>query len=315
MIVRSLLLLPASALLLACLGANAAPASASATAKAHHAQAQDKAQDKAKAKDKAKTKPGKAAGGAKEPAKKSAKEAARKLAKAAAQEPAKDKAKSRTRTAAAPEAVHAAPKPAKAAVAASVATAATVATAASAGPASRERKPFALAPVSAPAAAPVSPAAASLQNAPSPDSVYPAIPTMTAKEKAAYARLPVCKLSADGTRLAVEPCRTAPQRRDAPHRSVMPQMPRVPAAAPPTGPQLVLPSAVLDSGRPPATGSSFTPSAASGAAQDNRPVPVANCTPGGCTDIHGNRYIGSGATLTTPSGKSCTNTGGWIQCN
>ncbi len=141
---------------------------------------------------------------------------------------------------------------------------------------------------------------------------------MTAKEKAAYARLPVCKLSADGTRLAVEPCRTAPSRKDTPHRSVMPQMPRVPAAAPPSGPQLVLPSAVLDSaapggGRAPGAGASLPSSA--GTVQDNRPVPVANCTPGGCTDIHGNRYIGSGATLTTPSGKSCTNTGGWIQCN
>ncbi|UTY55809.1 hypothetical protein [Massilia sp. erpn] len=298
MIVRSLVLLPASVLLLACLGANAAPASASATAKAHHNQTKDKA----KAKDKAKTKPGKTAGVAKEPAKESAK----KSAKEAVKEAARDKAKSRTKPAAVPVAVHAAPDAAQAAVAAR---------AASVAPPPQERKAFALAPVSAAAPAQLAPAGASLQSAPSPDSVYPAIPTMTAKEKAAYARLPVCKLSADGTRLAVEPCRTAPQRRDAPHRSVMPQMPRVPAAAPPAGPQLVLPSAVLDSGRSSGSASSFTPSASSGAAQDNRPVPVANCTPGGCTDIHGNRYIGSGATLTTPSGKSCTNTGGWIQCN
>lgn len=293
MIVRSLLLLLASVLLLACLGANAAPASASATAKAHHSHAKDKA----KAKDEAKTKPGKSAAAARKSAKEPAQEPAKKLAKDAA----KDKAKSRTKPAAAPDAAHAAPKLAKAVVASGAA------------PAQQERKPFALAPASAPAQA--TPASASLQSASSPDSVYPAIPAMTAKEKAAYARLPVCKLSADGTRLAVEPCRTAPQRRDAPHRSVMPQMPRVPAAAPPAGPQLVLPSAVLDSGRAPGSGPSFTPSAASGAAQDNRPVPVANCTPGGCTDIHGNRYIGSGATLTTPTGKSCTNTGGWIQCH
>lgn len=307
MIVRSLLLLPASALLLAYLGANAAPASASATAKAHHSQAEDRA----KAKDKAK--PGKTASADKESAKrlakKSTKESAKKLDREAAKELVKDKAKSRIKPAAAPEAVHVVAKPAKAVVIAGAANTA------SAAPVQQERKAFALAPVSAAAPTQLAPAGASLQSAPSPDSVYPAIPTMTAKEKAAYARLPVCKLSADGTRLAVEPCRTAPQRRDAPHRSVMPQMPRVPAAAPPAGPQLVLPSAVLDSGRSSGSASSFTPSASSGAAPDNRPVPVANCTPGGCTDIHGNRYIGSGATLTTPSGKSCTNTGGWIQCN
>lgn len=280
MIVRFSHLLPAGVVLLACLGIGIAPASAGTKAAQASASAKAKAphaRDKAgKGRPKAKTRAGVTPVAA-QAVPKSAKPAAAKRAPAAiAQAPAEAKA---------------------------VSSGAAMAPAVEA---KQERAPAAPAPATAPA-----PVAGDVAAYPA----YSAIPAMTAKEKAAYARLPVCKLSADGTRLAVEPCRTAPPRKEAPHRSVMPQMPRVPTVVQPANPQLVLPSAVLDSGRAPSTGASPASPGTAGVAQDKRPIPVANCTPGGCTDIQGNRYIGSGGILTTPGGKSCTNTGGWIQCN
>lgn len=117
----------------------------------------------------------------------------------------------------------------------------------------------------------------------------------------AYAKLPVCKLSADGKRLAVEPCRTAPAAVPMPRRPVpltVQQMPRnklAPQVAMPA-PQPSTPIETLM--RPPGT-----------------PIPAIGCTAGGCYDASGVRHnTGPGGTTITPAGKLCQRQGAWLQC-
>lgn len=110
-----------------------------------------------------------------------------------------------------------------------------------------------------------------------------------------YAKLPVCTLSADGTRLTVEPCRTAPAQRPMPRRPVpqiidrMPQQKRVASVKMPA----------------------MTPTLPS---PPRAPVPVTNCDAAGCYGTNGVRYNNAGGGVVGPSGKACTRAGATIQC-
>jgi hypothetical protein len=127
----------------------------------------------------------------------------------------------------------------------------------------------------------------------------------------AYAKLPLCRLAADGKHLAVEPCRTAPTQRNLARRPV-PQlsvpMPRMAAPAPSVvwGPVLTSP------GRSslPAVGAAPVPAAPS-LPGPGAPLPV-TCDAGGCRDSHGTYYPGNGV-LVSPTGKMCSNNGVWMQ--
>ena len=113
-----------------------------------------------------------------------------------------------------------------------------------------------------------------------------------------YAKLPVCKLSADGKSLAVEPCRTAPAKVPMPRRPVPQIIQRMPQPQPaakltmPTSPPL------------PALDGIVKP-----------PVPTTSCDAAGCYGANGVRYnsLGAGAVV-TPSGKVCNRSGAIIQC-
>ena len=125
--------------------------------------------------------------------------------------------------------------------------------------------------------------------------------TPAAMEADAYAKLPVCKLSADGKRLAVEPCRTAPAAVPMPRRPVpltiqpMPRNQRAPQVAMP-GAQPSTPIETLL--QPPGT-----------------PIPAIGCTAGGCYDPSGVRHnTGPAGTTITPAGKLCHRQGAWLQC-
>ena len=114
----------------------------------------------------------------------------------------------------------------------------------------------------------------------------------------AYAKLPVCTLSADGKSLAVEPCRTAPAKVPMPRRPVPQIIQPMPQTRPP--PRLAMPAApplpVLDPIIRP-------------------PVPATSCDAGGCFGANGVRYnsLGAGAVV-TPQGKVCSRSGTLIQC-
>ena len=111
-----------------------------------------------------------------------------------------------------------------------------------------------------------------------------------------YAKLPVCTLTADGKRLAVEPCRTAPRPVPAPRRSVtqiIQPTPRIgvapQVAMPPMQPSLPLETLVHPPGAPvPVVGG-----------RDPAGAPLTGGAPG---------------TVITPSGKACTRSAGWVQC-
>ncbi|MYM65322.1 hypothetical protein GTP45_00560 [Pseudoduganella sp. FT55W] len=113
-----------------------------------------------------------------------------------------------------------------------------------------------------------------------------------------YAKLPVCTLNADGTALAVEPCRTAPAQVPMPRRPVpqiiqrMPQTKPLPKLAMPTSPPL------------PALDGIVKP-----------PVPTTTCDAAGCFGANGVRYnsLGPGSVV-TPQGKVCSRSGVMIQC-
>ncbi|SEN49090.1 hypothetical protein SAMN05428959_102108 [Duganella sp. CF517] len=119
--------------------------------------------------------------------------------------------------------------------------------------------------------------------------------------KDAYAKLPVCELSEDGKRLAVEPCRTAPAAAPMPRRPVpltILQMPNNKVA-----PQVAMPKTQPSTPiealmQPPGT-----------------PIPAVGCTAGGCYDPGGARHnAGPGSTTITPAGKLCQRQGAWLQC-
>jgi hypothetical protein len=116
-----------------------------------------------------------------------------------------------------------------------------------------------------------------------------------------YSKLPICTLSADGKRLAVEPCRTAPARVPMPRRPVnqiIQPMPKV-SVAPQVGMPAMPPSKPLEVLMHP----------------PGAPVPVTGCDGGGCYDASGTRHNNAGpGTSITPSGKVCTRSGNWVQC-
>jgi hypothetical protein len=116
-----------------------------------------------------------------------------------------------------------------------------------------------------------------------------------------YSKLPICTLSADGKRLAVEPCRTAPARVPMPRRPVnqiIQPMPKV-AVAPQVRMPAMTPSQPLETLMHP----------------PGAPVPVVGCDSGGCYDPSGTRLNNAGpGTAITPSGKVCNRSGAWVQC-
>jgi hypothetical protein len=145
-----------------------------------------------------------------------------------------------------------------------------------------------------------------------------------AMPSADYARLPVCALAADGRSLAVEPCRTAPAQRPMPRRPVPArdeQRIGIAETRPPapdatlTLPSATLPSATLNAPYPAAPRPPVPPAvnpAPSLAPAPTRPSP-SSCVGDACRDAGGNQYRG-GAVLTSPAGRPCTNTGGFIRC-
>ncbi|MYM95875.1 hypothetical protein GTP90_18610 [Rugamonas sp. FT81W] len=116
-----------------------------------------------------------------------------------------------------------------------------------------------------------------------------------------YAKLPVCTLSADGLRLAVEPCRTAPARKPMPRRPVPQIIQRMPVVK--QAPQVAMPAA------PP------SPSLQTLLNPPNAPKALNNCGPTGCNDANGTHINNAGpGTVISPSGKVCNRNGIWVQC-
>ena len=116
-----------------------------------------------------------------------------------------------------------------------------------------------------------------------------------------YAKLPICTLAPDGKSLAIQPCRTAPAKSPMPRRPVpefIDGMPQV-QQAPPVGMPATPPSLSLQNlTHPPGA-----------------PVPVTGCDTGGCYGTNGVRYNNApGGRVITPGGKSCSRSGGIIQC-
>lgn len=126
-------------------------------------------------------------------------------------------------------------------------------------------------------------------------------PGGTAPDLAAYAKLPICTLSADGKHLAVEPCRTAPARKPMPRRPVPQIIQRMPPST--QARQVSMPAA------PPST------PLQSLLAPPHAPLPLSGCDAGGCYDPSGVRHnnAAAGSTL-TPAGKLCNRNGVWLQC-
>ena len=116
-----------------------------------------------------------------------------------------------------------------------------------------------------------------------------------------YARLPVCTLSDDGQRLAVEPCRTAPAQKPMPRRPVPLIVQRQPSLpVPRTVPMPSVPKS-------PSLPSLLTP--------PGIPTPALNCDAGGCYDLNGVRHNNAAGNSTiTPAGKLCIRNGVWLQC-
>jgi hypothetical protein len=153
-----------------------------------------------------------------------------------------------------------------------------------------------------------------------------------------YARLPVCTLAADGRKLAVEPCRTAPSKKTMPRRPVpqftdptprmapprtteLPQPAWAPTLTPATPPSAV--ASVAGALPPPGAGTAFTPGKAPVVPTlapltpnpgPSAPTPVL-CGPGGCRDPASGTFIpGPAGTGISPAGKLCSNNGQWMTC-
>ncbi|MGK5025239.1 hypothetical protein [Janthinobacterium sp. RB2R34] len=109
--------------------------------------------------------------------------------------------------------------------------------------------------------------------------------------------LPVCRLDAqDPTRLAVEPCATAPPI--VPRRAVPQVIGRMPAMQAP--PPVLRPQTM-----PPATH----------APVPGAPLPVNSCDSGGCRDASGMRHDGGVGNATLDAkGRVCHRNGAFLQC-
>ena len=115
-----------------------------------------------------------------------------------------------------------------------------------------------------------------------------------------YASLPVCKLSADGKRLAVEPCRTAPARVPMPRRPVPQIIQRMPLVK--QAPQVAMPA------MPP------SPTLQTLLNPPNAPQALNGCGPTGCNDAGGTHLNTGPGTVIMPSGKTCSRNGAVVQC-
>ena len=116
---------------------------------------------------------------------------------------------------------------------------------------------------------------------------------------AAYLKLPFCTLNAEGTALAVEPCRKAqiqlmPRRPVAQIIQPMPQVKRAPQVAMP--------------------GMQPSPSLPALTSPPHAPVPVTTCDVAGCYGANGVRYNNMGGGVVGPNGKVCNRSGAMIQC-
>jgi hypothetical protein len=137
-----------------------------------------------------------------------------------------------------------------------------------------------------------------------------------------YRKLPECRLSADGKRLLVEPCRTAPPRKNMPRRPVPLTVTPTPRIAPAPDPSLswapvlgrrdplAAPGALA---RLPRAGAAGLPAPAAPLPGPSAPVPV-TCDAGGCRDAGGNYYPGAPGQVVSPSGRVCSHNGVWMTC-
>lgn len=142
-----------------------------------------------------------------------------------------------------------------------------------------------------------------------------------------YRRLPECRLSADGKRLAQEPCRTAPARKNMPRRPVPLVVTPTPRIAPAPDPSLswapvlsrrdplAAPSAVAQLPRAgqPALPPGATLPPATPLPGPSAPIPV-TCDAGGCRDASGTYYHGAAGQVTSPGGRVCSHNGVWMTC-
>lgn len=142
-----------------------------------------------------------------------------------------------------------------------------------------------------------------------------------------YRKLPECRLSADGRRLAQEPCRTAPARKNMARRPVPLNVVPTPRIAPAPDPALTwapiltrrdplaAPSAIAQlprAGQPALpSGATFPP--ATPLPGPSAPTPVM-CDAGGCRDASGTYYHGPSGQVISPSGRVCSSNAGWMTC-
>lgn len=137
-----------------------------------------------------------------------------------------------------------------------------------------------------------------------------------AESGADYARLPECRLNAAGTGLAVQPCRTAPARKNMPRRPVPLVVTPTPRIAPAPDPSLtwapVLTRRDPQAGRPALPPGALTPPATP-LPGPSAPIPV-TCDAGGCRDASGTYYHGPPGQVTSPTGRVCSHNGVWMNC-
>ena len=117
-----------------------------------------------------------------------------------------------------------------------------------------------------------------------------------AASAAAPETLPICRLDPhDSTKLAAEPCRTAPPVQ--PRRSVVQAIGRMPVqgTAPPVVPAAPMPPGVV-------------------VPMPGAPQPIGSCDTGGCRDASGTRYNGAGNATLDANGRICHRNGAFMQC-
>jgi len=152
-------------------------------------------------------------------------------------------------------------------------------------------------------------------------------PAAGAESLEEYRRLPECRLSADGKHLLQEPCRTAPARKNMPRRPVPLNVTPTPRIAPAPDPSLTwapvltkrdphaAPTAIAQlprAGQPALPPGAILPPATP-LPGPSAPIPV-QCDAGGCRDASGTYYHGPPGQVISPSGKVCSQSGGWMTC-